>query len=136
MDGVGTVVAQAFRDGVSRRRTTVEALLSALDVTDASRPVSGGVLEGQLVLPDRDPHHAKKTGVQEAIKAAGGRVVGSVSKALDVLVAGASAGSKLTKAEALGIEVWDEARLEQAWSDRRLGAASQHAGPLDVVTQP
>ena len=54
---------------------------------------------------------------QEAIKAAGGRVVGSVSKALDVLVAGASAGSKLTKAESLGIEVWDEARLEQeAWA--------------------
>jgi DNA ligase (NAD+) len=48
---------------------------------------------------------------QDAIKAAGGRVVGSVSKALDVLVAGASAGSKLSKAQGLGVEVWDEAKL-------------------------
>ncbi|MEC8625695.1 MAG: helix-hairpin-helix domain-containing protein, partial [Candidatus Thermoplasmatota archaeon] len=127
MDGVGTVVAQAFRDGVSRRRTTVEALLSALDVTDASRPVSGGVLEGRsfcltgtLTMPRKQ--------AQEAIKAAGGRVVGSVSKALDVLVAGASAGSKLTKAEALGIEVWDEARLEQ-----ELGQTDALAPPANTL---
>ena len=116
VDGVGTVVAHAFRDGLHRRRSTVEALLSALDVTDESRPASGGVLEGRsfcltgtLTMPRKH--------VQEAIKAAGGRVVGSVSKALDVLVAGTSAGSKLTKAEALGIEIWDEARLEQELDD-------------------
>ena len=127
MDGVGTVVAQAFRDGVSRRRTTVEALLSALDVTDATRPVSGGVLEGRsfcltgtLTMPRKQ--------AQEAIKAAGGRVVGSVPKALDVLVAGASAGSKLTKAEALGIEVWDEARLEQ-----ELGQTDAPASPGNTL---
>ena len=128
MDGVGTVVAQSFRDGLSRRRTTVEALLSALDVTDATQPASEGVLEGRsfcltgtLTMPRKQ--------AQEAIKAAGGRVVGSVSKALDVLVAGASAGSKLTKAEALGIEVWDEARLEQELG--RTEAPAPSANTLD-----
>ena len=127
MDGVGTVVAQSFRDGLSRRRTTVEALLTALDVTDATQPASGGVLEGRsfcltgtLTMPRKQ--------AQEAIKAAGGRVVGSVSKALDVLVAGASAGSKLTKAEALGIEVWDEARLEQ-----ELGRTEAPAPPANTL---
>ena len=112
VEGVGTVVAHAFRDGLHRRRSTVEALLEALDVTEESRPASGGVLEGRsfcltgtLTMPRKQ--------AQDAIKAAGGRVVGSVSKALDVLVAGSSAGSKLTKAESLGIEIWDEARLEQ-----------------------
>ena len=112
VEGVGTVVAHAFRDGLHRRRSTVEALLEALEVTEESRPASGGVLEGRsfcltgtLTMPRKQ--------AQDAIKAAGGRVVGSVSKALDVLVAGSSAGSKLTKAESLGIEIWDEARLEQ-----------------------
>ena len=88
---------------------------------------SGGVLEGRsfcltgtLTMPRKQ--------AQEAIKAAGGRVVGSVSKTLDVLVAGASAGSKLTKAESLGIEVWDEARLEQ-----ELGQADAPAPPANTL---
>ena len=45
------------------------------------------------------------------IKSAGGKVVGSISAKLDVLIAGENAGSKLAKAEALGVKVWDEARL-------------------------
>ncbi len=47
----------------------------------------------------------------QRILAAGGRVTGSVSKKTDYLVAGESPGSKLEKAERLGVAVLDEAGL-------------------------
>ena len=46
---------------------------------------------------------------KELVEKAGGRVTGSVSKATDFVVAGEKAGSKLAKAEKLGVEVLDEA---------------------------
>jgi len=130
MDGVGVVVAQAFRDGLNSRRTTVEALLQSLTVTDQARPPSGGVLEGRSFCLTGTLASPRKA-VQDAIKAAGGRVVGSVSKSLDVLVAGASAGSKLAKAEALGVEVWDEARLEQELGGSAEAESSPSSNTLD-----
>ena len=51
------------------------------------------------------------------VKAAGGKVVGSISSKLDVLIAGENAGTKLTKAESLGLTVWDEDSLNQALKD-------------------
>ena len=50
-----------------------------------------------------------REGAEEAIRAAGGKAAGSVSKKTDYLVAGANAGSKLARAEALGVPVLDEA---------------------------
>lgn len=62
------------------------------------------VLTGKLEQLTRNEAKAK-------IEQLGGTVAGSVSKKTDLVIAGADAGSKLEKAESLGIEVWDENRL-------------------------
>ena len=54
-----------------------------------------------------------RTEARAAIENLGGKVTGSVSKRTDVLVAGAKSGSKLAKAEQLGIEVVDEDQFEE-----------------------
>jgi DNA ligase (NAD+) len=62
------------------------------------------VLTGTLPTMSRDEASA-------LIKAQGGKVTGSVSKKTDYVVAGEAAGSKLTKAQELGVKVIDESAL-------------------------
>ena len=62
------------------------------------------VLTGKLAILSRGE-------AKEQIEALGGKVSGSVSKKTDLVIAGEDAGSKLAKAEELGITVWDEAKL-------------------------
>jgi DNA ligase (NAD+) len=72
---------------------------------------SQGPLAGKtLVLTGTLPELSREAATERII-AAGGRVTGSVSKKTDYVVAGDSAGSKLEKAQRLGVSVLDEARL-------------------------
>jgi len=77
------------------------------ELADA-QPLAGltFVLTGTLVNRTRDEAGA-------ALKVLGAKVSGSVSKKTSYLVAGSKAGSKLTKAEQLGVPVLDEDALEQ-----------------------
>ena len=65
------------------------------------------VLTGKLVDYTRED-------AKEKIQNLGGKVTGSVSKKTDIVVAGEDAGSKLTKAQSLGIEIWNEKQMIQA----------------------
>ncbi|MDC2844581.1 NAD-dependent DNA ligase LigA [Limosilactobacillus mucosae] len=68
------------------------------------------VLTGKLNEMTRDQ-------VKQWLEERGASVTGSVSKKTDLVIAGEKAGSKLTKAQDLGIEVWNESRFAQAMKE-------------------
>ena len=116
--GEGTAdVVYAYLHSDAARQAFADLAAAGVDLTsqdyvkpgapgEARSPVSGKkiVITGTLETTDR-------TALTERLESLGAKVSGSVSKNTDVLIAGAKAGSKLAKAEALGVEVWDEARL-------------------------
>jgi DNA ligase (NAD+) len=71
-------------------------------------PALGGPLAGRTVVVTGSLQGFDRQGVEEAIRAAGGKASGSVSRRTDYLVAGESAGTKLAKAQELGVPVLDE----------------------------
>ena len=110
IDGVGDIVAQQVRDGIQLRRGMVDDLLSLLSIQQEERIAEGGIFDGMTFCVTGTLSEPRKS-IQARIKAAGGKVVGSVSGNLSVLIAGENAGSKLAKAEKLGVQVWDEQTL-------------------------
>ena len=70
------------------------------------------VLTGKLVEMTR-------TEAKDWLEAHGAKVTGSVSKKTDIVIAGEKAGSKLTKAQELGVDVWDEQRFSQAMKEEQ-----------------
>jgi DNA ligase (NAD+) len=112
---VGPVLAESIRDFFAEphNRKVIEALRGAgvrwqegAPRGEAAGPLAGRtfVLTGTLPTLSRD--EAKRL-----LEAAGATVAGSVSKKTDYVVAGADAGSKLAKAEALGVTVIDEREM-------------------------
>jgi DNA ligase (NAD+) len=72
---------------------------------------SDSELAGKTVVLTGTLEQMSRSEAKEKLLALGAKVAGSVSKKTDYVVAGRDAGSKLTKAESLGIEVVDEATL-------------------------
>lgn len=99
-DGHGPMLLKAD----AYRRTLLER---APEATSQSE----GPLEGQTVVLTGTLAQMTRDEAKERLEALGAKVAGSVSKKTSFVVAGTEAGSKLTKATELGIDVWDEDRL-------------------------
>jgi DNA ligase (NAD+) len=117
--GVGAAIAEAvvafFHE--RRNRTLVERLRrSGVAFTEPRAAPAAGRLAGQTYVLTGTLPTLSRDEATELIESAGGRVTGSVSKKTDAVVAGAEAGGKLEKAQALGVAIIDEAELL-----RRLG---------------
>ena len=111
---VGPRVAEAIQEFFHepRNREVIEKLRDAgLQFTQEQARKPEGKLTGkQFVLTGTLPTYSRDQ-AKRMIEDSGGRVVGSVSKKTDYVVAGADPGSKLEKARALGVKILDEAGL-------------------------
>src|SRR5579875_1419643 len=112
---VGPVVAShiAAFFAEHHNREAIAALRKAGVHWEESPPQRGreGPLTGQTVVLTGALSSLSREEAREKLEALGAKVAGSVSKKTSFVVAGEAAGSKLDKAQALGVEVWDEARL-------------------------
>ena len=117
--GVGPKMARTIHEQLAdpAMRALIEDLGQlGLTLEETGPPPGEGVLAGKtLVLTGTLPDLTREQAT-EMIMAAGGKVTGSVSKKTDYVVAGESAGSKLAKAEQLGVAVLDEAGLRDLLS--------------------
>ncbi|MFJ6076836.1 NAD-dependent DNA ligase LigA [Pseudarthrobacter sp. NPDC092419] len=111
VDGVGPTIAAALKEWFAEdwHREIVDRWAAAgvrmADERDESTPRT---LEGVTVVVTGSLPNFSRDEAKEAILVRGGKASGSVSKKTDYLVAGESAGTKLDKAEQLGIPVLDE----------------------------
>ncbi|HEY0247794.1 MAG TPA: NAD-dependent DNA ligase LigA [Gryllotalpicola sp.] len=120
VEGVGGIIAQALIDWfeVDWHREIVERWAAAgVRFTTPGHPgpgaaiVEGGVLSGLTIVATGSLEGFTRDEAKEAIIAAGGKAASSVSKKTDYVAAGPGAGSKLGKAEELGIPILDAAQF-------------------------
>jgi DNA ligase (NAD+) len=113
--GIGGVVAASlgrfFADPSTSGLLAELASVGVTAIPPEVRPADGvgGPLAGRTLVVTGTLEGFDRQGAEAAIRAAGGKAAGSVSRRTDYLVAGENAGSKLAKAQELGVPVLDEA---------------------------
>lgn len=117
VEGVGSTLARSIKEwiAVDWHREIIEAWRKAgvvLSIKGHAGPgalvIADGKFTGMSIVATGSLTQFTREGIEEAIISNGGKAAGSVSKKTTFVVAGANAGSKLAKAEELGVEVIDE----------------------------
>ncbi|ROS60668.1 DNA ligase (NAD+) [Curtobacterium sp. PhB172] len=116
VDGVGGIIADALlawfevdwhREIIDRWTTAGVQFTTPDHPGPGGAAIEGGVLSGVTVVATGSLEGYTREGALEAIITAGGKAASSVSKKTDFVAAGPGAGSKLTKAEQLGLRIID-----------------------------
>lgn len=116
IDSLGMVVAESLKRYFAQEGS--KRLLQELKEAGVNRTYLGekvatdGALSGMTVVLTGKLERLTRSEAKAKLESLGAKVTGSVSKKTDLVVAGSDAGSKLTKAQELGIQVEDEAWLE------------------------
>ncbi len=115
VNDVGPVVAESITNflGEAHNQTVIAELLAAgisWPETEGKQAATGNFVGKTFVLTGTLPNLSRDS-AKEMIENAGGKVSGSVSKKTDFVVAGSDAGSKLDKAQELGLAILDKAAL-------------------------
>lgn len=113
---IGVVVAKhitTFFEEEKNQAVVQDLLVQGIHWPEVSAPEQGAALplEGKTVVLTGTLSQLGRTEAKEALQSLGAKVTGSVSKKTDILFAGENAGSKLTKAQELGIEIKTEQDL-------------------------
>ncbi|MGX7030813.1 NAD-dependent DNA ligase LigA [Vagococcus zengguangii] len=123
IDSLGEVIADSLVTYFSKEEATtliqefeqVGVNLTYKGLTSADKASIDSVFQGKTVVLTGTLTTYKRNDAKKMIEALGGKVTGSVSKKTDIVIAGEEAGSKLTKAQELGVTVWTEAQMVEAF---------------------
>lgn len=116
IDSLGMVVAESLKSYFAQegsKRLLHELKEAGVNLTYLGEKVAAdAALSGMTVVLTGKLERLTRSEAKAKLESLGAKVTGSVSKKTDLIVAGSDAGSKLTKAQELGIQVEDEAWLE------------------------
>ena len=116
IDSLGMVVAESLKRYFAQegsKRLLQELKEAGVNMTYLGEKVAAdAALSGMTVVLTGKLERLTRSEAKAKLESLGAKVTGSVSKKTDLVVAGSDAGSKLTKAQELGIQVEDEAWLE------------------------
>lgn len=117
---IGDSVATYFaNDQVHQLIQELKDVQVNMEYTSASTVDSDSEWNGQRVVLTGKLSTLTRAEAKEWLEEHGAKVTGSVSKKTNLLIAGEKAGSKLQKAQQLGVPVWDEQQLSQAMKEEQ-----------------
>jgi DNA ligase (NAD+) len=110
LDQIGDTVIESLRDyfAEAHNRKRVENLAKQVKIRDAEKPRADSAVAGKTVVFTGTLEKMTRDEAKASAERLGAKVSGSVSKKTDYVVAGPGAGSKLTEAKKLGVEVLTE----------------------------
>lgn len=116
VEDVGPITAESVRnffDSDAGKQVIEELKAAGVDLTeDQPAPVAeDSPFAGKKIVITGTLENFDRKELTERLQTMGAKVSGSVSRNTDLLIAGEKAGSKLTKAEGFGTEIWDEVKL-------------------------
>ncbi|HLR92816.1 MAG TPA: NAD-dependent DNA ligase LigA, partial [Atopostipes sp.] len=125
IEGIGEIIAESVVSFFENEdaQELIEALrernlnMAYLQAEETVSQEASAVFAGKTIVLTGKLEAFSRNDLKTQLELLGAKVTGSVSSNTDLLIAGESAGSKLTKAQDLGIEIWDEEQLMEQLND-------------------